>query len=81
MILVQKAPWIFSCIFSSYPTGLGRWDLMRQQLLIESTRQLWEVKKEQAFFRGSRTSTERDEWVLINFINENLKAFKPYFMP
>ncbi len=41
---------------STYPTGLGRWDLMREKLHQAALKHPWPDKKGRAFFRGSRTS-------------------------
>ncbi|XP_076344324.1 O-glucosyltransferase rumi homolog isoform X2 [Tachypleus tridentatus] len=59
---------------SLYPTGIGRWD--RQRTIItnvftflddrEAEKWPWEKKKPIAFFRGSRTSAERDPLVLMS---------------
>ena len=47
-----------------YPTGLGRWDILRENLIKASEKYPWEKKKSKVFFRGSRTSDERES---INF--------------
>jgi protein glucosyltransferase len=51
---------------SVYPTGIGRWDIMRQTL--NKARQMipWSKKESRGFFRGSRTSSERDPLVLLS---------------
>lgn len=49
-----------------YPTGLGRWDQHRQSINDASHMWPWESKKSMAFFRGSRTSPERDSIVLLS---------------
>ncbi|CAO1407480.1 unnamed protein product [Diamesa tonsa] len=49
-----------------YPTGLGRWDLFRESLKKASEKWTWEKKQSKAFFRGSRTSDERDSLVLLS---------------
>lgn len=41
---------------STYPTGLGRWDLMREKLSQAAKKHPWIQKNSRAFFRGSRTS-------------------------
>lgn len=51
---------------STYPTGIGRWDLMREKLNVAALKHPWAQKKSQAFFRGSRTSDERDSLVLLS---------------
>lgn len=49
-----------------YPTGIGRWDLMRESLLRRQSKTPWNQKKKVAFFRGSRTSSKRDPIVLLS---------------
>lgn len=49
-----------------FPTGLGRFDLLRQSLSKAATENPWEKKISKAFFRGSRTSDERDALVLLS---------------
>jgi len=51
---------------SLYPTGLGRWDLHRDSLAKASSDWPWSKKENKAFFRGSRTSSERDPLVLLS---------------
>ncbi|XP_078732599.1 protein O-glucosyltransferase 1 [Lampetra fluviatilis] len=53
-------------VWPLYPTGLGRWDLMRDELSKTAARWPWEKKKTRGFFRGSRTSAERDPLVLLS---------------
>ena len=47
-----------------YPTGIGRWDLMRQKIIKNSVK--WSEKSSIAFFRGSRTSAERDPLIRLS---------------
>lgn len=49
-----------------YPTGLGRWDKHRESLSAAAERFQWSEKEPKAFFRGSRTSDERDALVLLS---------------
>ncbi|XP_022257572.1 O-glucosyltransferase rumi homolog [Limulus polyphemus] len=51
---------------SLYPTGIGRWDLQRTIITKEAEKWPWEKKKPIAFFRGSRTSAERDPLILMS---------------
>ncbi|XP_011501303.1 PREDICTED: O-glucosyltransferase rumi homolog [Ceratosolen solmsi marchali] len=51
---------------SLYPRGLGRWDLHRKSLNKASRENPWDEKEEKAFFRGSRTSSERDNLILLS---------------
>ncbi|XP_064606881.1 protein O-glucosyltransferase 1-like [Liolophura sinensis] len=55
-----------------YPTGLGRWDLQREIIPREAAKWPWEKKIEKAFFRGSRTSAERDPLILLSRSNPEL---------
>ncbi|XP_043498721.1 O-glucosyltransferase rumi homolog [Polistes fuscatus] len=57
---------------SLYPRGLGRWDKHRQLLDKTSKNIPWDKKKEKVFFRGSRTSSERDNLILLSRENPNL---------
>ena len=49
-----------------YPTGLGRWDLFRERLKAASQATPWDSKAARGFFRGSRTSAERDPLVRLS---------------
>ncbi|XP_070577537.1 protein O-glucosyltransferase 1-like [Ptychodera flava] len=53
-------------VWPLFPTGLGRWDLFRDSLTAEAKKWPWEKKHTKAFFRGSRTSAERDPLVLLS---------------
>jgi EGF-domain serine glucosyl/xylosyltransferase len=55
-----------------YPTGLGRWDQQRKTIPDEAKKWPWEKKINLAFFRGSRTSKERDPLVLLSRSDPNL---------
>ena len=49
-----------------YPSGIGRWDKLRTSVMKAAEEHEWESKKATAFFRGSRTSEERDALVLLS---------------
>nr|CAI5828027.1 unnamed protein product [Callosobruchus analis] len=51
---------------SLYPRGLGRWDQHRSLLGKLGNSTIWADKIPKAFFRGSRTSSERDPLVLLS---------------
>nr|CAG4641759.1 EOG090X07KN [Eurycercus lamellatus] len=51
---------------SLYPKGLGRWDQQRIVIDKAATAHPWVDKKPKAFFRGSRTSAERDPLILLS---------------
>ena len=53
-------------IWPLYPTGLGRWDIMSEELIQESNSMTWEDKFQTAYFRGTRTSDERDFLIRLN---------------
>ncbi|KAM4602276.1 protein O-glucosyltransferase 1 [Polymixia lowei] len=53
-------------VWPIYPTGLGRWDLMRDELKKSAAQWSWKRKESKGFFRGSRTSPERDPLVLLS---------------
>ncbi|XP_066283817.1 protein O-glucosyltransferase 1-like [Branchiostoma lanceolatum] len=53
-------------VWPLFPTGLGRWDLMRDSITKANEAWPWEKKEDKAFFRGSRTSAERDPLVLLS---------------
>lgn len=55
-----------------YPTGLGRWDLLRNSIMAVAQEWPWEIKKPLAFFRGSRTSSERDALVYLSRENPDI---------
>ncbi|KAK7076139.1 Protein O-glucosyltransferase 1 [Halocaridina rubra] len=57
---------------SLYPTGLGRWDILRKSLGTSAEEWTWSKKKAMAFFRGSRTSSERDSLVYLSREKPNL---------
>lgn len=51
---------------SLYPKGIGRWDLHRKRLGKIGNSTNWSDKIPKAFFRGSRTSSERDPLILLS---------------
>lgn len=53
-------------VWPIYPTGLGRWDLMRDDLKQSAAQWPWKKKESKGFFRGSRTSPERDPLILLS---------------
>ncbi|KAJ8960819.1 hypothetical protein NQ318_020115 [Aromia moschata] len=57
---------------SLYPRGIGRWDNHRYKLGKLGNETSWEDKTPKAFFRGSRTSSERDPLVLLSRENPDL---------
>ncbi|KAL7292873.1 hypothetical protein TKK_0013545 [Trichogramma kaykai] len=58
--------WAGGPAISLYPNGLGRWDTHRVTLDDARQKFSWDEKKDVAFFRGSRTSSERDNLVLLS---------------
>nr|CAG4649396.1 EOG090X07KN [Scapholeberis mucronata] len=51
---------------SLYPRGLGRWDKHRISINKMADEYPWSKKESKAFFRGSRTSSERDPLILLS---------------
>lgn len=49
-----------------YPTGIGRWDLSRESILRKQSQLPWSKKADIAFFRGSRTSAQRDPIIRLS---------------
>ena len=58
--------WTGGPAISLYPTGLGRWDKHIVSISKAAQKWPWEKKETRAFFRGSRTSAERDPLVLLS---------------
>ncbi|XP_053471717.1 protein O-glucosyltransferase 1 isoform X2 [Ictalurus furcatus] len=59
-------------VWPIYPTGLGRWDLMRKDLKKSADQWPWKKKNPKGFFRGSRTSPERDPLILLSREDQSL---------
>lgn len=58
---------------SLYPTGIGRWDQHRKQIKsISDDTYSWTNKLSIGFFRGSRTSNERDTLILLSRAKPNI---------
>jgi len=53
-------------VWPIYPTGLGRWDQQIKLIGKKAKEWPWKRKENVAFFRGSRTSNERDPLVLLS---------------
>lgn len=53
-------------VWPIYPRGLGRWDEMMKDLDKKAEDWPWDKKKNKGFFRGSRTSAQRDPLVLLS---------------
>lgn len=51
---------------SLYPTGIGRWDKHRISITEANKKWPWNKKLNKVFFRGSRTSDERDALILLS---------------
>jgi protein glucosyltransferase len=58
--------WAGGPAIQRHPRGLGRWDLLRDSLASAAAALPWEAREERAFFRGSRTSAERDPLVRLS---------------
>ncbi|KAL5518147.1 hypothetical protein EMCRGX_G003832 [Ephydatia muelleri] len=58
--------WAGGPAISLEPIGLGRWDLKRDTVTRKALESPWNKKTPVAFFRGSRTSADRDPLVLFS---------------
>lgn len=58
--------WSGGPAISLFPSGIGRWDLLRKSINDAAGLFPWSEKKSVGFFRGSRTSSERDAIVLLS---------------
>lgn len=63
--------WSGGPAISLYPTGLGRWDRHRREIPAATAGE-WSLKNAKAFFRGSRTSAERDSIVRLSRAHPDL---------
>lgn len=64
--------WAGGPAISLYPTGLGRWDRHRRIIVKAAQQYEWQNKSSMGFFRGSRTSGERDSLILLSRVNPEL---------
>ncbi|GAB1598526.1 protein O-glucosyltransferase 1-like [Argonauta hians] len=53
-------------VWPIYPKGLGRWDQQRTIISNKASEFPWDEKLNKGFFRGSRTSSERDPLILLS---------------
>jgi protein glucosyltransferase len=53
-------------VWPIYPGGLGRWEAMRNELVEKAEQYQWNKKDKIGYFRGSRTSGERDPLILLS---------------
>jgi EGF-domain serine glucosyl/xylosyltransferase len=53
-------------VWPIYPTGLGRWDEQIKIIGKAAKQWSWDKKKSKGYFRGSRTSSDRDPLVLLS---------------
>ena len=58
--------WSGGPAISLYPRGLGRFDLKRKSILAAAEALPWDERKDVAFFRGARTTPERDPIVFFS---------------
>ncbi|XP_053204522.1 O-glucosyltransferase rumi homolog [Panonychus citri] len=56
--------WSGGPAIEQYPTGIGRFDLLTRSIVSSSPN--WESKEDKCFFRGSRTSSDRDWLILLS---------------
>jgi len=58
--------WAGGPAITLHPRGLGKWAQISQSLLASGKSNPWSTKQDKAFFRGSRTSSERDPLILLS---------------
>jgi len=58
--------WAGGPAISLHPRGLGKWAQMSKSLQASGKSNPWSTKQDKAFFRGSRTSSERDALILLS---------------
>ncbi|XP_067618784.1 O-glucosyltransferase rumi-like [Eurosta solidaginis] len=58
--------WAGGPAISLHPTGIGRWDLFCESITKAANQTPWSEKLSLGFFRGSRTSDERDALILLS---------------
>lgn len=56
--------WAGGPAISTFPTGIGKWDQLTKKII--GSQGVWQDKKSFVFFRGSRTSEERDALILLS---------------
>lgn len=56
--------WSGGPAIDTFPTGIGKWDQL--STLISKNQGTWQSKEPKVFFRGSRTSEERDPLILLS---------------
>ena len=56
--------WAGGPAIDTFPTGIGRWDQLSRKII--DNQGTWQSKKSIVFFRGSRTSEERDPLILLS---------------
>ena len=64
--------WAGGPAISLFPRGLGRWDQKREDLLAAEKLNPWAKRRNVAFFRGARTTDERDAVVFFSDKNPSL---------
>lgn len=62
--------WAGGPAIETFPTGIGKWDELSNKIASHAGE--WTHKKSQIFFRGSRTSEERDPLILLSRSNFNI---------
>jgi len=59
-------------VWPIYPAGIGRWDLMSIDMAKAAHKWPWSMKANKGYFRGSRTSAERDPLIVLSRKNERV---------
>ena len=71
--------WSGGPAISLYPRGLGRFDIKRDSIIAAGAIKPWDNRKDVAFFRGARTTPQRD--AIIRFSNEHPDLMDAAYTP
>ncbi len=71
--------WSGGPAISLYPRGLGRFDIKRDSIIAAGATKPWDGRKDLAFFRGARTTPQRD--AIVRFSNEHPDLMDAAYTP
>jgi protein glucosyltransferase len=71
--------WSGGPAISLYPRGLGRFDIKRDSIIAAGVAKPWATRRDVSFFRGARTTPQRD--AIVNFSNEHPDLMDAAYTP
>ena len=71
--------WSGGPAISLYPRGLGRFDIKRDSIIAAGVAKPWAARKGLGFFRGARTTPQRD--AIVRFSNEHPDLLNASYTP